>query len=490
MNSQTARRPESKRPTRPAKVNKYVKQTARVEARRDGKPLIFGWGGHLSRSEKIIYQRRAIWSITTAIAVLIVAVIVGFWVNVNIIGPAQPITNVNGHDISQADFRKLLAVKAQLEQNKIKGVHGLLAQSNDLNKQVAAQQSDIDATTKQIAALNTQIKTLPAGTQRSNAEAQLVGLKQKLTASQTQHDTLAAQYKDMTTNTIPLEQQLYSQPQQTSESATWLQDDEIIHEWLASQNSSINAQINPSSSAIDKAVKDFTANFPSGSTYNNFLSTNNVNDADVHAAIALTVRRNNMQTYAVSQVTSPTYQVLARGITAATQGDANNLLKQLKGGADFGKLAKAKSVDTVTNAKGGDLGWLARGQYIQNYATNSSGTVENWIFDPSRNLNELSPVLSENGSFHIIQVLGIDPSRAVDSTTLTSLKSNALNNWLVAKKANAKITPVDQNKISDSTIMPPGLPASAPSQAPPGGGAPGGVPAGGGVPATGGVPGQ
>ena len=472
MNSQTARRPENKRPTRTAKPNKYVKQTARVEARRDGKPLIFGWGGHLSRTEKIAYQRRAIWSITIATAVLIVAVIVGFWVNVNIIVPAQPITSVNGHGISQADFRKLLAVKAQLELNKIKGAHGLLAQSNALNAQVAAQQSDIDATTKQIDTLNTQIKTLPAGTQRSNAEAQLVGLKQNLKASQTQHDTLAAQYTNMTTNTIPLEQQLYTQPQQTSDSANWLQDDEIIREWLATQNSSINAQINPSSSAVDQAVKAFIANFPVGSSYSNFLSTNNLSDTDVHAAIALTVRRDNMQTYVTSQVTSPTYQVLARGITVATQSDANNLLKQLKGGADFGKLAKAKSVDSLTNTKGGDFGWLAHGQYIQTYAANSSGIVENWIFDPSRKLDELSPALLENGSYHIVQILGIDPSRAVDSTTLTSLKSNALNNWLVAKKASATITPVDQTKISDSTIMPPGLPASAPAQPTPNTGVP------------------
>ena len=468
MNSQTARRPDAKRPTRPAKANKYTRQTARVEARRDGKPLVFGWGGHLSRSEKMVLQRRAIWSITAAIAILIVAVVVGFWVNVNIIAPAQPVTTVNGHGIPQADFRKLLAVKAQLELNKIQGKNGLFAQRDALNKQVTAQQADIDATTKQISTLTTQIKTLPAGAQRTNAEAQLAGLKQKLKTSQTQHDTLAAQYSNMIQNTIPLEQQLYTQPQQASDSATWLQDDEVIREWLATQSSSINAQINPSSSTVDQAVKDFKANFPVGSNYQKFLSTNNVSDTDVRAALTLNVRRNNMQAYTTSQVVSPTYQVLARGITTAKQEDANNLLKQLKSGADFGKLAKAKSVDTLTNTKGGDFGWLARGQYIQTYAANTSGTVENWLFDPSRQLNEFSPVLSENGSFHIIQVLGIDPSRAVDSATLKSLKDNALNNWLMSKRANATITPVDQTMITDSSIMPPGLPASAPSQSVPG----------------------
>ncbi len=85
-------------------------------------------------------------------------------------------------------------------------------------------------------------------------------------------------------------------------------------------------------------------------------------------------------------------------------------------------------------------------------------------------------MLSENGSFHIIQVLGIDPSRTVDDATLKGLKDNALNNWLVAKKANATITPVDQNMITDTSIMPPGLPASAPSQSVPGSSPGGAVP--------------
>src|SRR2546423_1311061 len=66
MNTKTVRRPDQRRPGR---SKKYVKQTAHVEARRDGKPLIFGWGGHLSRSEKLRIQQRVIWGFA-ALAVL------------------------------------------------------------------------------------------------------------------------------------------------------------------------------------------------------------------------------------------------------------------------------------------------------------------------------------------------------------------------------------------------------------------------------------
>src|SRR5689334_22007474 len=102
MNSQTARRPANQRPNRTAKTKKYVKQTAHVEARRDGKPLIFGWGGHLSHNEKTRIQRRAIWAITVLVSLLIIGVLVGYWVNINVIVPNLPITSVNGQPIPQS----------------------------------------------------------------------------------------------------------------------------------------------------------------------------------------------------------------------------------------------------------------------------------------------------------------------------------------------------------------------------------------------------
>jgi parvulin-like peptidyl-prolyl isomerase len=482
MHSQTTRRPDSQRSAHSAKTKKYVKQTARVEARRDGKPLIFGWGGHLSRTEKTRIQRRAVWSITIGIAVLIIGVIVGFWVNFNIILPNQPITSVNGHAIPQSDYRKLLALKAQLQYNKLSGKHGLIVQSGDLKQQVDAQQKVIDSLNGQIDALNKKIKVLPAGPsqQRTDLNKQLDGLKKQLSTAKTQNDALNLQYQTLNSYTIPNEQQLYNQSQQGNDSAQWLQDDELIREWLAKQSAALQAQINPSPSAVDRAVKDFANDFPSTSNYSKFLSADNVSDADVHTMMALKLRRDNMQNYEASLVTSPTYQVRSRGITLDTKQKADNILQQLRQGADFAKLAKANSLDTTSNSKGGDLGWLARGQYAKNDASNISAVVDNWIFDPRRTRNELSPVLSENGTYHIVQITAIDPSRSIDAPTLKSLKDNALAAWLLSQKAMPGVTviSIDQNKLLDPNNMPPGLPLSAPGSQ----GAPGGIPGGQGIP--------
>jgi hypothetical protein len=478
MSSQTARRPD--RNTRTARNKKYVKQTAHVSARRDGKPLIFGWGGHLSHSEKTLLERRAIWTVTAIISLLIVGVLVLYWITINVINPNRPITTVNGEGVPQSDFRKMVAVQAEIHNSTLNGPHGLSAQRDDLQKQLAAAQKTYTDDQKKVDDLNAQIKKLPAGAsaQRTDLENQLKAAQQKVSDDQAKGTSINAQYQDILQNQIPQQQQLYTQPQVGNDSAQWLQEDALIRQWLAKQSSSIQNQIEPAPGDVNKAVQDFIAGIPKTTNYQKLLKDDNISDADVHTMLTIKVRRDNMQKYLASQVTSPARQVLARAMTLQTKADADKILAQLKKGEDFGKLAKTKSVDTNTNAKGGDLGWLVRGQYALNNAQKVAGGIDNWINDPARKLNEISPVISENGTFHIVQIMGFDPSRAIDETTLKDLKDNALTIWVLSQKAQpgVTVTEIDQTMLLDANNMPPGLPASAPAQQQQGGsGLPGGT---------------
>ncbi len=376
MTSQTARRPNNPRPTRSAKTKKYTRQTAHVEARRDGKPLIFGWGGHLSRTEKTRLQRRAVWAVTALTALLIIAVIVGFWVNLNIIIPAKPITTVNGESIPQANYRKYFALDAQFEANHIYGPNGLNALRDNLNKQVADAQTVVNN-------LNKQIKALPAGKSQ-----QRTALQSQLTSATSKYNALNTQYQNMTQGTIPNEMQLFTQSQYGNDSVNTLQDDVFIRQWLAKQSTAVQNRVEPSTSAINQAISSFSANLPKSTNYNKFLSDNSLSNDDAHAMMAVMLRRINMQSYLSAQIVPPLYEVHARDITLSTQAQANNILKQLKSGGNFAALAKAQSVDATTKASGGDLGWLAQGQYAQNIASNTSGIVDNWIFDRARKANE------------------------------------------------------------------------------------------------------
>ncbi len=475
MKSQTerpTRRPDGQRPPRSNKARNYHRQTAHgVEAKRDGKPLIFGWGGHLSHKEKIRVQRRAIWGFTTFIGVVMVAVLVGTWINYNIIVPSQPITAVNGHQIPQSEFRKMVALKTLIGNNNLNGRNGLTAQRIAAEKQDATQLEIINTTTKTVDSLNKQIKALPAGPsqKRTDLNSQLKTAQQTLTNAQNKHQDLSSTINTLTQTTIPLEQQVFTQPQIGSDSATWLQDDELIREWLTNQTAALQNKINPGASQVSSALNDLRVNVHTTTTYSSLLSQMGVSDSDMQAMMIIKLRRDNMQNYLSSKTVSPAYQVLARSMTISTKASADSILKQLKadGGVDFGKIAKAKSQDAATAVSGGELGWLARGQYAQSEGT---ATVDNWIFDPARTINEISPVLTENGTFRIVQILSIDPARVIDAKTLQSLQASALNNWLEELKANPAnvLTTPDANMLTDANNLPPTtiLPASAPAQAP------------------------
>lgn len=461
------RRPSPKKAGRSNKPKRYSKQTARFEGKRDGKPLIFGWGGHLSHNQKERLRVRATWTVAVAFALVIVVVLAGFWININVITPGLPITNVNGHAIPQSLYRKMVALQAQEADNSINGVHGLIAQRDSLKKQADAEQVAANNTTAQITSIVQQINKL-----KSNQAAKKASLNKQLTAlratyqqQQNKLDSLNQQYNTVAQTSIPLAQQNYTQSQIGNDSVSWLQNDELIREWLATQSAIVQNKINPTQAQLQAALKSFKANLPVSKPYSVFLSKDGVSDSDIQAMMIVQVRRTNMQNYLASQITSPAYQVLARMMVIDTMAHAQQYLNQLKHGADFGKLAKAHSSDATSAAQGGYLGWMARGQYAQQF---QGAVVENWMFDPSRNINELSSVITENGTYRIVQVLGIDPSRPVDKSTLQTLKTNALSDWLLDQQAlpTTHITPADQAMLTDTSNMPPDLPASAPASGP------------------------
>ena len=73
---------------------------------------------------------------------------------------------------------------------------------------------------------------------------------------------------------------------------------------------------------------------------------------------------------------------------------AQDLLKQIKAGADFAELAKKNSDDPGSAEKGGELGYVARGQTVKNFETSAF----------SLKPGQTSDVISTEYGFHILQV--------------------------------------------------------------------------------------
>ena len=79
---------------------------------------------------------------------------------------------------------------------------------------------------------------------------------------------------------------------------------------------------------------------------------------------------------------------------------AEDLLKQLKNGADFAELAKKYSEDGSKD-QGGDLGWFTHGQMVPEFDSAA------FALKPK----ELSGVVTSQYGYHIIQVMEKDPAK-------------------------------------------------------------------------------
>jgi hypothetical protein len=168
---------------------------------------------------------------------------------------------------------------------------------------------------------------------------------------------------------------------------------------------------------------------------------------------------------------SPTRQVHLRRIETNTAADATkvlNLLKQNK--ITWADAAKKYSLDPNSKGTGGDIGWVPPG-------TGDAG-IELWAYAPGRKVNDIttSPLKDSAGTFDIVQILGINPSLAVNTTTLQDAQANALSHWLSGQRANPSNTfgTPNQSMMSAAHNLPtlPNLNASLKNENPQGQGLP------------------
>ncbi len=396
-----------------------AKQTARVSGLRDGKPLIFGWGGNLTRAQKTAYQHLALWSFIGVICIAILGTLAYGVVNELVIVPNKTIVSVNGVNISQDTYRKELAFQAQTLWNKMQNE---IAAKNAIQTQVA--QGDPTAT-NQDTLLSTQLQADEAN---------------------------------------------YAQAQITQAAVRALEDNQLIvqgEKTFERQDHAPSSAFEPTQKQVNDALASFKKAFPNGETYAKFLSANSLSNSDVVNSITMQLRSDNMQTYLAKRLVSPARQVHLRRIETDTRANAAKVRAELISGkltdAVWSDLAKKDTLDTNSKDTGGDIGWVPQG-------TGDSG-IELWAYNSSRKAGDLSPVIADaSGTFDVVQVLEIAPSRAIDAATLKGAQDNALDHWLLQQRIipGAKVTSADSTMLNASRNLPkqPSLSATLPAITP------------------------
>jgi foldase protein PrsA len=133
-------------------------------------------------------------------------------------------------------------------------------------------------------------------------------------------------------------------------------------------------------------------------------------------------------------------EVRASHILVKTKAEAEAILTQLKGGADFATLAKEKSIDPGSKDKGGDLDFFPR------------GVMEKPFEDAAfalKTKGELSPIIQTSNGYHIIKLTDrkeahtatLDEEKAkIKDQLVTQQISELSQQWLADLKSKAKIT--------------------------------------------------
>ncbi|AWB45790.1 peptidylprolyl isomerase [Paenibacillus sp. CAA11] len=141
-------------------------------------------------------------------------------------------------------------------------------------------------------------------------------------------------------------------------------------------------------------------------------------------------------------------------ILVATQPEAEAIIKELKGGADFAKLAKEKSIDTTTKDKGGDLGYVSKG-------------TQDAAFDEAAfklKKGEISGAIKSDAGFQVLKMTDykqahtatLEEKKAeIKDMIVTQKVSEKATTWLADLKSKAKITNTLENKANEKAAAAP-----------------------------------
>jgi peptidyl-prolyl cis-trans isomerase C len=196
------------------------------------------------------------------------------------------------------------------------------------------------------------------------------------------------------------------------------------------EQAAVAAKLTVTDEELNAAEEHIQQSLGGADAYAGWLAANLYTRDEFRQALRADRLRAKMADQVMASVGPQAEQVHALALVVADEATAQDLLAQIRGGADFSSLALKYSLDLSSRATGGDLGWFPRGVL-------AVPEVEAAAF--ALKPGETSEVIHSAVGYHLVQVLEIDPARPLSPAARQTLRARAYQTWLEGVLSRAVI---------------------------------------------------
>ena len=178
-------------------------------------------------------------------------------------------------------------------------------------------------------------------------------------------------------------------------------------------------------SALQSRINALTSQLGGADKLSKWESDHGYTDDSFRTDLKRSIDAAWMRDKIINAVPTTADQVHVQQILLYNANDAQSVLKQLQGGADFNKLAAQYD----PNARG-DLGWFPKGYLLD-------PNVEQAAF--SLQVGQTSGVIQTGVGYDIIKVLARDAQHPLSPDANLAMQEQALKNWVTQQRAQAAV---------------------------------------------------
>lgn len=395
----------------------------------------------VARSRKEREQLRLIYMGLGGVGILVLLVLAFGLIQSYVIEPNSPVAVVNGQEIITRDYRQRVRYERFLLDNQYQQI---LQQLASLPQQEDEQDQFSQMIRNQYQQFASQVLQ-----QRSIVDRQTVDtmIEDQLVAAEAEKRGLTVSDEDVTEaiNRIVARQEGGLTAAAASETGTavagasataalWTPTPTFTPSPTLTTTTEITPTATPANTATPAPTP--TLNIIAADTlatqYQNWLITlsdaTGLNEAAYRDIIRKNLLKEKLGEALGEEVPRLAEQSHARHILVETEDEANAVIERLKAGESFTDLAAELSLDTVSGAEGGDLGFVPAGSFV--------APVDEAVF--TLPIGEISEPLESQFGWHVVEVLERE-ERELSPAEYSQRQRQAYSDWLAAARAEADI---------------------------------------------------